>query len=533
MLNLSGFFDPHGTTLHIMRTTVSATFTTTLLLSLLYQSEAKVVVLLSSPHTANVRSYVNVARALGKHGHVVYVCVPQSLLDTDMVNVTGVRVIPYGDYLDDFDEVFFQAALEKIWRAKNLWIMDFVSMIQTMQPVIRLMLSDQNLTTRLKTVKPDMFILTNGPSFRNIVTLPYMLNVPFVYLGSSNDLPGQRVPFSPSSTPCPGYSDFNDKGMNFADRVGTSVCNIILTFVDLYFMNDKLIEEFAPNRPKISVSTLSKRAELYIIESDHILDYAKPELPAMKLIGSTALAPPSELREPFKSFIEGSEHGVALVTSVKIPESIAEKMALAFQLLDLDVVWRINFTSKGNARLLTAPWVPQNDILAHSKTKLFVSHCGSHSQYEALYHGVPMLCLPLYGDQFYNSDRSKSKGLGLTANLVTISHKQLAKLMAKLAFSEKYRNNIKKASFLFNMLYKLPSDAAAFWIDHVIEHGGNYMRSAAQEMPVYQFLVLDAMTFVFIVIVIMLLVVFLTCMCCFKILGKFLNFVKSKKCKKH
>ena len=32
-------------------------------------------------------------------------------------------------------------------------------------------------------------------------------------------------------------------------------------------------------------------------------------------------------------------------------------------------------------------WLPQNDLLAHANCKLFVTHCGSNSMYESVYHG--------------------------------------------------------------------------------------------------------------------------------------------------
>ena len=39
-------------------------------------------------------------------------------------------------------------------------------------------------------------------------------------------------------------------------------------------------------------------------------------------------------------------------------------------------------------------WVPQKGILALSKTKLFLSHCGGNSIMESLYFGVPLLGFP-------------------------------------------------------------------------------------------------------------------------------------------
>lgn len=45
---------------------------------------------------------------------------------------------------------------------------------------------------------------------------------------------------------------------------------------------------------------------------------------------------------------------------------------------------------------------PQNQILSHNKTKLFWTHGGVGSIFEAVYHNVPVIVTPIFGDQFYN-----------------------------------------------------------------------------------------------------------------------------------
>ena len=59
--------------------------------------------------------------------------------------------------------------------------------------------------------------------------------------------------------------------------------------------------------------------------------------------------------------------------------------------------------------LQVVPWLPQNDVLGHKQTKLFLSHCGSNSVYEAAYHGVPMVAIPFGGDQPMNADKAVAK----------------------------------------------------------------------------------------------------------------------------
>ncbi|RKP07415.1 hypothetical protein THASP1DRAFT_9624, partial [Thamnocephalis sphaerospora] len=56
---------------------------------------------------------------------------------------------------------------------------------------------------------------------------------------------------------------------------------------------------------------------------------------------------------------------------------------------------------------------PQRAILHHSATRLFISHGGIASTYESLYEGVPVLGMPVLGDQPGNSIKLGHYGAGL------------------------------------------------------------------------------------------------------------------------
>lgn len=56
-----------------------------------------------------------------------------------------------------------------------------------------------------------------------------------------------------------------------------------------------------------------------------------------------------------------------------------------------------------NSNVMVVDWVPQNDVLGHPAVAAFVSHAGSHSMYEAAYHGVPMVAVPFNNDQTHNA----------------------------------------------------------------------------------------------------------------------------------
>ena len=49
---------------------------------------------------------------------------------------------------------------------------------------------------------------------------------------------------------------------------------------------------------------------------------------------------------------------------------------------------------------------------AHTNVAVFITHCGLLGTMEALYNGVPMLGLPIFGDQPRNADVMLFEGYG-------------------------------------------------------------------------------------------------------------------------
>jgi len=70
-------------------------------------------------------------------------------------------------------------------------------------------------------------------------------------------------------------------------------------------------------------------------------------------------------------------------------------------------------------------WLPQNDLLAHEKLKVFVTHAGQNSLYEAGYRGVPVVAIPLFADQFDNALLIEAKGMGLSLKFHELTAEQL------------------------------------------------------------------------------------------------------------
>eukprot|EP00058_Branchiostoma_floridae_P009842 XP_002595330.1 hypothetical protein BRAFLDRAFT_87567 [Branchiostoma floridae] len=141
--------------------------------------------------------------------------------------------------------------------------------------------------------------------------------------------------------------------------------------------------------------------------------------------------------QDLEDFMQSSGNdGVIVVSFGSIVKTMSkekrEMFAAVFARLRQKVVWRYP-ESMGekppglgnNTKLIS--WLPQNDLLAHSKTRAFVNHAGLNGVYESLYHGVPMVCFPLFGDHPGNAARVVARGLGISLDFSTVTSDQLYK----------------------------------------------------------------------------------------------------------
>jgi UDP:flavonoid glycosyltransferase YjiC (YdhE family) len=66
-------------------------------------------------------------------------------------------------------------------------------------------------------------------------------------------------------------------------------------------------------------------------------------------------------------------------------------------------------------------WLPQADILAHPNTKVFVTHGGLLGSTEAVYHGIPVVGIPIFGDQRLNMARAQTAGWGVRVDYTNLT----------------------------------------------------------------------------------------------------------------
>ena len=266
--------------------------------------------------------------------------------------------------------------------------------------VIRNQLADEKHYQLLKSLNFDLAIVDIFPVSRSLLVLPYNLGVPYVGLGTVQEPWTTRNPALPSFVPSNIIAGEYTPKMDFWQRLHNLWVNIDwAAFPRVTFLEDEYVQKYIRDQPRITMNGLVAKCMLVLQDLDFLLDYPRPQMPHEIFIGGLSTKPANPLPKELEDFMNSAPEGVIIMTfgsfGVDIGPQIVKEFIKAFRNVKQHILWKYIEEPEGlpsNVRIVS--WLPQNDLLGHPKTKMFITHCGNNGQMEALYHGVPMIGSP-------------------------------------------------------------------------------------------------------------------------------------------
>ncbi|XP_057600000.1 UDP-glucuronosyltransferase 1-6-like isoform X4 [Hippopotamus amphibius kiboko] len=404
------------------------------------------------------------------------------------------------------------------------------------------LLTDSNTLSFLQEGKFDA--LFTDPALPCGVILAEYLGLPSVYLfrgfPCTLEHTFTRTP-SPVSYVPRYYSQFVDR-MTFPQRVANFLINYLENLL-LYLLYSKY-EDLARDvlKREVYLPALYREGSIWLLRYDFVFEYPRPVMPNMVFIGGINCKKVGILSQEFEAYVNASgEHGIVVFSLgsmvSEIPEQKAMEIADALGKIPQTVLWRYTGTPPPNLVKNTklVKWLPQNDLLGHPKARAFITHSGSHGIYEGICNGVPMVMMPLFGDQMDNAKRMETRGAGVTLNVLEMSSEDLENALKTVINDKSYKENIMRLSSLHKDRPIEPLDLAVFWVEFVMRHkGAPHLRPAAHDLTWYQYHSLDVIGFLLAVILTVIFITFKGCAFVFrKFFGKKGRVKKSHKSKAH
>ncbi|KAJ3642485.1 hypothetical protein Zmor_025265 [Zophobas morio] len=279
--------------------------------------------------------------------------------------------------------------------------------------------------------------------------------------------------------------------MTFCERLTNTAFNIFSTLVyhlGSFPIQAKFYNKYFPKSPPF-YDTLYN-ASIVLLNSHSSINQPVPYVPNMIDIGGFHVQPTKKLPDDLQKFLDDSKEGVVYFSmgsnlqSSQLPQEKRDAFLSTFAKMKMKILWKweedVLPGQPKNVKL--GKWLPQQEILAHPNVKLFITHGGLLSTTETIYHGVPVLAIPIAADQKLNAQRIVNED--------------------ELLNNPKYTQNAKKRSELFHDRLVGPMETAVYWVEYVIRHGGApHLKVAGVDLPWYKYFLLDVGVFILIVLV--------------------------------
>ncbi|XP_062340272.1 UDP-glucuronosyltransferase 2B15-like isoform X3 [Osmerus eperlanus] len=266
------------------------------------------------------------------------------------------------------------------------------------------------------------------------------------------------------------------------------------------------------------------KADIWLIRTYWDFEYPRPFLPNFKFVGGLHCKPAKPLPTDIEEFVQSSgDDGIVVFSLGSMIKNLTKErgntIATALGQIPQKVLWRYSGEKPDTIapNTILYDWIPQNDLLGHTKTKAFITHGGTNGLYEAIYHGIPMVGIPLFADQPDNMMHMKSKGAAVMMDFNKMQSKDLVEGLNAVINDPSYKENMMKLSRIHHDQPMRPLDTAVFWIEFVMRNkGAKHLRVQAHNLTWYQYYCLDVAAFLLSVVGLILVLLIKTCCFCIR-----------------
>ncbi|XP_035916783.1 UDP-glycosyltransferase UGT5-like [Anopheles stephensi] len=433
-------------------------------------------------------------KELARRGHEVFVINPfpqkKPLKNYHDIDVTG-----SADIVKDLVPNLLAMADQSIWESITLTYKfgQILTNYTLQHPNVKKLIASNE---KFDLIIMESFLNDAHLGFAHHFKAPCLVMSTFGASRWTNDMVGTPSPISYVPHP---FLSFTDR-MSFVQRIGNMLMAIMDTILGhtLDFPVQSAMYEASFPDPKPPLEELRRHAVSLVLLNNHFsLSYPRPYVPNMIEVGGMHVnRKPNPLPEDIQQVLDNAPHGVIYfsmgsnIQSSQLPVEKREAILRAFAKLKQTVLWKWEDETLPNRpdNVIVKAWWPQDDVLAHPNVRLFITHGGLLSTTESMYHGVPVIGIPVFGDQYLNMAKAERTGYGLLLPYQEISEERLSRAINQILGDARYKTVAQSISARYRDQPVEPLELAAFWVEYVIRHrGAEHLKSAGQELGFLQY----------------------------------------------
>ncbi|XP_077289499.1 UDP-glycosyltransferase UGT5-like [Arctopsyche grandis] len=426
------------------------------------------------------RSHNNLCRgvvdALVERGHEV------TLVSAFAADKPKFRDFPIRNIMS-FKEKEFNTGFAMLNQSK----IETIQMISTIQPKMMKFMYEDKAINKFLSDKSEKFDLVIFEYFLNEAAIGYGVkyDCPVIALSPVSMMTWLTImtnnPLAPEIVPNV-FSNFGNN-MNLWQRVANVGMNVLQEVLGRFMIRPiqkSIYEEYFPEESKrVPFDELTKRISLVLVNSHPSIGIARPLLPNAIEIAGYHIKDPESLPDDLKTILDSAKEGVvyfSMGSNLKSSQMSPELKAIILKALGnlkQTVLWKYEEDLPGKPKnVVIRKWMPQTGILAHPNVKLFISHGGFLSCTEATHFGVPLLAIPIFGDQSINARAVVRRGHGVVLDYMNITDVSFKWALDEVLENPRYTETAKQVHQLYHDRPMRPSDLLVYNVEHVIRTKG-------------------------------------------------------------
>ncbi|KAG5672608.1 hypothetical protein PVAND_002723 [Polypedilum vanderplanki] len=457
-------------------------------------------------------------------------------------NVTVVSPYPVKKPLHFYDEVSLESNLydaefyaAEIPSILNIEQIPFISSLryfyESGEDTVNYVLTHPNMIELMKSGKKFDACIIENSHFEALMGLAEIFEcvlITYTTYPSVHLIDRMTGNISPTSFVPNSLLEYTDT-MNFKERFFNTLNTLMeKIFYEFYHLPNqkRLYEKFFPNAHH-SFYDVYKNSSIIFINNNVVISSPRPYLPNMIDIGGIHVSQPKPLKKKLQKFLDTANDGVIIFSMGSLLQGSdwddvqREAFIEAFRELKQKVLWKYENETLPNkpSNVKISKWLPQSDVLAHENVKLFITHAGLLGSTEALIHSVPMLAIPMFGDQHMNAANAVVRGYGLQLDYKNLTKDKISDAINEMLSNEKYQINAKLWSSRFKDRPITPKLSVIYWTKYAVKHKGAFhLRTTGNELSFIELYSLDVLISMF---AIFFTIIFVCCKIFIKIFKPF------------